>query len=251
MADLFEDDAKPIGEKAIAVQATREVDPILADAMSNGNLDMLKEYLALKRSEEDRQARIEFEKHFTAMRAELPAIVKDKAAMNKGERMYNYAPLESIQRKCDPIIFKHGFCYSWREEAMPEGVKRIWLDISGYGHTRSNYFDCAKIGGTPIQNAIQIAGAMSTYGRRYSFLAGFGVIVEGEDSDGQIPDDVKELKAELGMLCSELASDGKFKLPTNMLTVIRSQLDKPDDAQDAKILRMMVKKAREQGALVK
>ena len=31
---------------------------------------------------------------------------------------------------------------------------------------------------------MQVMGAMSTYGRRYTFLAGFGIVVQDEDEDG-------------------------------------------------------------------
>ena len=40
-------------------------------------------------------------------------------------------------------------------------------------------------------NPVQTAGAMSTYGRRYTFIAGFGVVIEDEDTDATFDDGVK------------------------------------------------------------
>lgn len=191
-----------------AVQPTSAEDRLLEKVLDSGNIEVLERFLALRASEAERQARITFEAHFAAMRSELPAIVKSK---DGARGQYKYAPLETIQRLCDPIIFRHGFSYSWREEAIPDG-KRIWLDIVGYGHTQSNYFDSPQIDpvtsreGAAVQNLIQVRGVMSTYGRRYSFIAGFGLIIEGEDSDGQIPDDPDLLEMDL----KEYIASGKL-----------------------------------------
>jgi hypothetical protein len=155
-------------------------DRLLEKVIDSGNIDILERFIALRAKEEERQARIAFEEAFTRMQSELPAVVKTK---DNGATKSKYAPLEVIQRACDTTIHKHGFSYSWREESIQEG-KRVWMDISGFGYTKSAFFDCPKIAGNNAQNAIQIAGAMSTYGRRYTFVSGFGIVVEGEDTDG-------------------------------------------------------------------
>ena len=199
-----------MGDLFTAVEAVQPSpdDQMLMRVLELGNIEALKEVIALRNGEQDRQARLNFEAHFAEMRSELPAIVKSKFG---AKEQYKYAPLETIQRLCDPIIFRHGFSYSWREEAIPDG-KRIWLDIVGYGHTQSNYFDSPQIDpvtsreGAAVQNLIQVRGVMSTYGRRYSFIAGFGLIIEGEDSDGQIPDDPDLLEMDL----KEYIASGKL-----------------------------------------
>lgn len=173
-------------------------DALLAKVLESGNIEVLKEFIALRAQEEARQSRIQFEENFARMRAELPRITKSKNVDIRGKRAYSYAPIEDIQKVCDPIIFKHGFTYSWREEAIPEG-KRVWLDIMGYGHTKSNYFDSPRLDpiqsreGFNVTNVVQMAGQMSTYGKRYSFVSGFGLIVEGEDADAQTVEIPQEL----------------------------------------------------------
>ena len=145
--------------------------------------DKLEKLIELRNRELDRQAQADFEAEFSKMQAEFIAVVKDKEAKDgQGKTMYSYAPLETLQEVVGPIISKHGFSYTWREEAIERG-KRVVMSISGYGHTKSTSFDVPQIDGTQRQNAIQIAGAMSTYGRRYTFIAGFGLTVKGEDDD--------------------------------------------------------------------
>jgi hypothetical protein len=193
---------------------------------SNLDTDKLEKILNLFNQQQDRQKKEDFEYHFAEMRKRLPSIAKKSSVKNKdGKLLYKYAAIEEIQRLCDPIIFDHKFCYSWREEPI-DGGKRIWVDITGYGYAKSNFFDCPKINGTEIQNAIQIAGSMTTYGRRNTFISGFGIIVEGEDSDGQISCDPEILKVKLETMLQEKGLDGKFLLPPNAETAMRKELSK-------------------------
>ena len=236
-AELF--DNLPAARPDVAIES-RE-DRLLEQVLSSGNIEVLERYIALRKSEEERQARIAFEQAFSKMRAELPGIAKRKDVSIRGSKAYSYAPVEEIQRLCDPIIYKHGFSYSWKEESIygPDGKatgKRVQLDIFGYGHTRSNSFDVPMLGqitsrdGNAVTNAVQAAGAMSTYGRRYTFVSGFGVVVEGEDSDGQISSDTEVLRMELEGFLEERDASGKFKLSPEAHAVIKKELakDEPD-----------------------
>ena len=137
----------------------------------------LEKLIELQNTERERQAKRDFDIHFAEMQSEFVAVKRDKKGYD-----YNYAPIETLQKAYGPIIAKHGFSYRWREVALEVG-KRCILTISGHGHQEENSFDIPPITGTKQMNAVQIAGAQSTYGRRYTFIAGFGVIIEDEDSD--------------------------------------------------------------------
>lgn len=238
--ELFDNlPATKVEETAPAVVMSRE-DTLLSKVLESGNIEVLERYIALRKSEEERQARIAFEEAFSRMRAELPSIAKRK---DNGATKSKYAPIEDIQRQCDPVIYKHGFSYAWREEAITEG-KRVILDIFGYGYSKSNFFDCPKIAGNNAQNAIQVAGAMSTYGRRYTFVSGFGIIVEGEDSDGQITDDVEQLRLDLTAILEERDGTGKLKLPQNAFDIINAELKKPVEDMDVARMKAFYKRAK-------
>jgi hypothetical protein len=174
-------------ETAVMVQEPRAVsaDPLLEKILDKGNIEVLERYLKMRADEEARQAKIRFDEEFAKMRAKLPAIKKSKKALDGKTEMYSYAPIETLQSACDQFIHAAGFSYSWREEAIENG-KRVYMDVTGFGHTRTNYFDAPTIPGTKWQNAIQVAGALSSYGRRYTFISGFGLVVEGEDDDAEI-----------------------------------------------------------------
>lgn len=180
--ELVENEAREI--------ATRDVEPpenptdrmIWLAIQRDADIDKLERLITLKNREEERDAKRRFEENFAAMQNEFTAVSRSKSGYD-----YDYAPLEKIQEHYNPVIAKYGFSYRWREETI-EGGKRCTIIISGHGHAEENSFDIPKIQGTSRMNAIQVAGAMSTYGRRYTFIAGFGVIIADEDTDaGEIP----------------------------------------------------------------
>mgnify|MGYP003148931083 CR=1 FL=1 len=175
----------PIGDKRVATSTDFESpgDRLIAMAVETGaDVDKLEKLIALKNQEEERAARRAFDVHFTAMQAEFTAVAKGKQGHG-----YKYCPIEVLQKHYNGAITSHGFSYRWREEAIDLG-KRCIMRISGWGHAEENTFDIPVLAGTNRMNDVQAAGAMSTYGRRYTFVAGFGVIIEDEDDDaGSLP----------------------------------------------------------------
>lgn len=150
-------------------------------AVSNNlDTDKLSKLIELKNQEEQRQCKKDFDYHFAQMQREFKPVKKAKAGYG-----YNYAPLELLQKEYGQTIADHGFAYRWREEPIDGGSKRIILIISGHGHTdESTSFDIPPLEGTKQQNKAQVLGSMTTYGKRYTFMSGFGIIVEDEDDDG-------------------------------------------------------------------
>jgi len=162
---------------------------LLAMPDAEGKMAVLEKMITLYREEQDRQAKADFDKHFAELRKALQPVQKAKENTFLKSK---YATLDALQTACDETIFSHGFSYSWREEALDSGSgKRIWLDISGYGHTKSNYFDAPHLEtiknreGKDVTNPIQAAGIASSYGQRYTFKAGFGIVTIDEDMDGE------------------------------------------------------------------
>ena len=97
--------------------------------------------------------------------------------------LYFYAPLDDIQSQCDDVIGKYRFSYRWKETALDKG-KRITMVISGHGHSEETTFDVPEGQTNKVANTVQAAGSMTTFGHRYTYVAGFGVTIEGQDDDG-------------------------------------------------------------------
>ena len=160
---------------------TAGVETMIEMALKLDKIDALERLIALREREDSRQATIAFEKHFAELQAEMVAVPRNKAGFG-----YKYCPIETMQKVCAPLIARHGFSYRWEELVTETGIKRCTIFISGHGHTKTNSFDVPKLIGTDRMNPIQVAGAMSTYGRRYTFIAGFGIVIVDEDDDAVV-----------------------------------------------------------------
>jgi len=153
-------------------------------------LDKLERLIALKNQEEERAARKDFDFHFSQMQKELVPVPKSKdgSKTTGGTVIFKYAPIEKIQKLNNEIIARHGFSYKWREEKIGEvGEKRVRIIINGWGWTDTDtYFDIPKIATNNMTTEVQTRGAQSKYGERYTLIAGFGIVVEGEDDENRL-----------------------------------------------------------------
>jgi len=168
----------------VEMSETGALDQMAID--KNLDLDKLERVIEMHKGMKADQAKDSFNRAFAEMKAELPVIKKGMEATNDdGSVMYMFAPLEDLQEACDPILSKYGFSYHWEEEFIESSnSKRVTFILEHRdGHQRSNNFDVPDIQGTKRNNAIQVQGIKSTYGKRYTFQSGTGVIVKGEDKD--------------------------------------------------------------------
>lgn len=176
--------------EVIDVQDTAPVvqdkeDALLMKVLETGNIEVFERFIQLRNSERALHNKEEFDFHFAKMQGEFTSAHRVKEGYG-----YKYAPLEELQRVYMPVIAKHGFGFTWDEEPIEDGGKRVTMTISGYKHDRRNSFDVPKgdavvsNSGKVKQTAVQVRGVMTTYGRRYTFIAGFGVVIEDEDADG-------------------------------------------------------------------
>ena len=153
------------------------------------DIDKLERIIAMHKGMKSDQAKESFNKAFAEMKAELPIITKGMEAIHDdGTVMYMFAPLEDLQEACDPVLSRYGFSYHWEEEFVEATkAKRVTFILEHKeGHERKNYFDVPEISGTKRNNAIQVQGIKSTYGKRYTFQSGTGIIIKGEDNDANI-----------------------------------------------------------------
>lgn len=151
--------------------------------LQTGSIEAFEKFVALKERTQERQAKALFDENFAKMQAEFEPVGRSKQGYD-----YKYAPLEELQKAYGATISKYGFSYRWKEAVIESG-KRCIIVISGWGHSEENYFDIPVLAGTKQMNAVQVMGAMSSYGRRYTFIAGFGIIIEDEDNENDFEAD--------------------------------------------------------------
>ena len=213
-------------------------DPVL-DLARDPNVDpaKLQKIIDMYNAQQALAAKREFDTHFAAMQAAFEGV---HATRVKQGHNYKYAPLEVLTSTYGPLIAKHGFSYRWgAEKKLEDGGKQVALVISGWGHREEVTFDVPKIDGTTQMNAVQVAGAMSTYGRRYSFLAGFGITVEDEDTDGTFGEGVR-----YGELLRVIAECRTLEDLKGQRTVIYQQLG--EDKRGREIVAKAIRKRAEE-----
>jgi len=155
-------------------------DRLLEKVLEGGNIEVLERYIALRKSEQEREARIAFETEFVKMHAEFPAIQKN-AQSHTGK----YAKIEEIQRVINPIVKNHGFAYWWESEKVDGGILE-YIVISYGGYSKRSPCFIPQVTGNNAQTPAQTIGSMQSYGRRYSIIDGFGLTITGEDDDGNL-----------------------------------------------------------------
>lgn len=169
---------------------------VLSQPDSAEKVQLLRELIAMQNSERERVCKENFDSHFAELRKALGPVIKTR--LNTGTNS-KFAALEDLQEACDKIIFDHGFSYSWDEEALGEGRKSVVMYIYGYGHTRPIRWEAPHFEGNRATNPLQSAGVQSTYGQRYTYKGGFGIVLKGEDTDGgnafEIDADLKKILA--------------------------------------------------------
>ena len=119
------------------------------------------------------------EKKYNSIYQRLVAFQADSPVTKKDETnpffKSKYAPLDAIQVAIQPILAKHGLGYMF----MPtvDGLRAIMFDEDG---TTIDFIYPATLSGKP-----QDIGSNITYAKRYALTAMFGLIVGGDDDDGQ------------------------------------------------------------------
>ena len=150
------------------------------------NPETLRQFIEIFREEQNWQSNLLFDRAFAAMQAEFSPVKKGRPVRDKsGKIAYYYAALEDLQNQFGPTIAKHGFSYSFSDSALPDtnGWRRVTIRIAGHGAARESSADMPPVQGTRLMSAQQCLGAQNTYARRYAFISGFGLVVEGEDND--------------------------------------------------------------------
>jgi hypothetical protein len=162
----------------------------MEQAISKGaeGVAILKELIAMRNQESERIAKAEFDKHFAEMQKEYTAVGRGKSAKQGERELYKYCPLEMVLAVYAPIISRHGFAFRWENEAVKEGSIRVWCIVSGYGFEKRSYVDMPIGNATSFSNSAQQYGSATSYGKRYSFINAFAVIIAEEDDDASSSD---------------------------------------------------------------
>ncbi len=132
-------------------------------------------------------ARSEYYAAFAAMQGDLPAVTERGEIAVNGVVRSKYARNEDIQDAIRPILQKHGFALSFRNEFKDGLVTITGILAHRSGHAEQDQF-VAKADDSGSKNAIQALGSTRSYGQRYTTIALLNIATRGEDDDGRRSD---------------------------------------------------------------
>ena len=167
------------------VNSGMDINTLIAKAIEvPGSIAVIERLIELKNQEEDRAAKREFDLRFAEMQKDYRPAIKNQSVKNKNNVvLYKFCPLENILKVYAPIISSNGFSYRWVESEKSETSKTVTCIVSGYGHREESSCRIPILPGNEFANGSQQQGISTSYGRRYSFISAFGIMIEGEDDD--------------------------------------------------------------------
>lgn len=178
---------EPAPEPSLEVQTPSEPEGIIRLAIERGApLETLERLLSWRTQLKAERAREAFYGAMAGFQAKCPVITKSKNVMNRDGRTlrYAYAPFEDIVQVVSPVLEQFGL--SWRIDAqIVTGhfeCKCIVTHLGGHSETTSFTVPIETSNGR--MNNVQEFGSTSTYAKRYCFCNALGLVLAGEDDDG-------------------------------------------------------------------
>lgn len=170
-------------------QITAMLQGVVSSGITADSAAAVKELAILYRQEQDREAKMAFNRALNAMQKELPTVDSTRAVPDRsGNAKFVFASYEDIWEKVAPVLFKHGFSVGYNMRVEEHRVVVTCTLTHDAGHERSNECAVRIGGGAPGLSGGQEDGAAETTAKRRAFCAAINVplnkdkdaLVEGE-----------------------------------------------------------------------
>lgn len=168
---------------------------MIEKAMTNPRMgvDKMREALELQKDFMAMHAENEFNQAMARLQPKLPFITKkgrisfqEKDSGN--QRNTPYARFEDIEGAIRPLYSAEGFSTSYDIENIVQGNTTLMVVVltiaHSLGHKRTFRSPAMPADISGKKNPLQALGSTQSYGKRYCLTNGFGIVVAGEDDDG-------------------------------------------------------------------
>lgn len=210
----------------VATVAKLDIGELLRYAVDKGvSSETMKDLMAIRRELNAEQAKEAFDSALAAFQAECPPVTKTIGVPDgNGKIAYKYAPFESIIAIVRPFLQKHNFSYvlDTDVQSQPGWVIAKCHITHAAGHFTFSSLKLPLGTKTKLMSDTQVYAAALTFVCRRVFCNAFGIIVAGEDHDGQTQKakpagpstlaaepSVKDLAAELWNLLKSIRGEAK------------------------------------------
>lgn len=175
---------KTVDSESSAIMAVIERIATNPDA----GMDKLQKMLDMQERVMNRNARQAFTADLANMQCELPIVAKNGEGHNKAK----YAKLEDINETIRPTLQKFGFAVTFRVKQAEKSVTITAILSHKLGHSEETDLTLPlDVSGN--KNAVQAVGSTVSYAKRYAIAALLNIST-GDDIDGHLPQEPKEVK---------------------------------------------------------
>jgi hypothetical protein len=153
----------------------------------NANVDVIERMMAVRDKLKAEVAREAFDRALNNFQAECPPISKSRGVSdNSGKEAYRYAPIEDVEAVIRPIEQKFGFSHKFPKMVLGTGVVTAFCEIRHEGGHSESAEVTYRIGTrTKMMSDTQVDAATETFAKRRALCNGYGLVLVGEDKDGQ------------------------------------------------------------------
>ena len=211
-------------------------------------IEGVRELMAMRRQEQDRQAEQEFNAAMSTAQAALIPVTRNQKNKQTGS---SYADLAAIAEMAMPIIHKHGFGTSASEfrSDKPDHVGVALEVMHRSGHSKRYEFhvpsDGTGLKGNPNKTATHAYASTLNYGERYAKCRVFGIATKDDDGNaasatnevvtdvqvGQIKSLIVETNSDIAKFCAYFKIEAIVDLPAKRFDEAVGLLDGKRRAQ--------------------
>ena len=151
---------------------------LVSHAVQHGQMEIVTQLLAIRNSEEDRNAEKAFNTAYSKMQADMPIITK----RGKGHNGITYSRIEDIMQAVMPVLARYGLSLRHKTDNSDGRIQvtAILAHVDGHSETDTIYSGADKTGS---KNDIQAIKSAITYMRRTTAENILGLASHGEDDD--------------------------------------------------------------------
>ncbi len=152
------------------------------------NVDVMERLLRMRKELKDEQAKAEYDRAMKEFQSECPVIMKEKPVPDRtGKTAYKFAPIEAIEVQIRPLLRKYGFSHTFDTDtaSIPGWVIARCITKHEAGHSESSTVKLPLGTKTAIMSDTQAYAAAYTFANRRALCNAYGLVLFGEDIDGQ------------------------------------------------------------------
>lgn len=171
---------------AVVTSYSNSLVDVIAKAASDPNVDIdkMERLLQMQERVQARESEAVFSAALAQMQPHLPHITVKNKIVHSGKVISEYADWPSISAAITPVLSEYGFSLNFggSNDANEKTTVAKLRHIGGHVETNAITLPHDTSGS---KNKVQAIGSSSTYGQRYSACPLVGVVVHGQDDDGQ------------------------------------------------------------------